>query len=25
MKVVKSIENFWFTTVELPPRERTEV
>lgn len=25
MKVVKSIENFWFTTVELPPRERTGV
>ena len=25
VKVVKSIENFWFTTVELPPRERTEV
>jgi two-component system, chemotaxis family, response regulator Rcp1 len=25
MKVVKSIENFWFTTVELPPRGRTEV
>jgi CheY-like chemotaxis protein len=25
VKVVKSIENFWFKTVELPPRERTEV
>jgi chemotaxis family two-component system response regulator Rcp1 len=25
MKVVKSIENFWLTTVEPPPRERTEV
>jgi len=25
VKVVKSIENFWFKTVELPPREGTEV
>ena len=25
VKVVKSIENSWFKTVELPPRERTEV
>jgi hypothetical protein len=23
--VVKSIENFWFTTVELPPHKGTEV